>query len=107
VPLLCSRNKPQVMNRVLIVIAFLIVPFFASAQNDTKIEKTEVKTEVKVDINIKAEINQDLTVKKVDPISINPKRQNLDLNFKKSNDIISVKAYIKSLQLKRKATIIS
>jgi len=107
VPLLCNRNKPQVMNRVLIVIAFLIVPFFASAQNDTKIEKTEVKTEVKVDINIKAEINQELTIKKVDPISINPQRQNLDLNFKKSNDIISVKAYIKSLQLKRKATVIS
>ncbi len=95
------------MKRVLIVIAFLIVPFFASAQNDTKVEKTEVKTEVIADINIKAEINQTLTIKKVDPISINPKKQNLDLNFKKSNDIISVKAYIKSLQIKRKATVIS
>ena len=89
------------MNRVLIVIAFLIVPFFASSQNDNKIEKTEVKTEVKV------EINQELAIKKVDPITINPKRQNLDLNFKKSNDIISVKAYIKSLQLKRNASVMS
>ncbi len=97
------------MNRVLIIIAFLIVPFFASAQNDTKIEKTEVKTEVIADIMIQAEINQELelTIKKIDPISINPKKQNLDLNFKKSYDIISVKAYIKSLQLKRKATVIS
>ena len=64
------------MNKVLIVIAFLIVPFFASAQNDNKIEKTEVKTEVKAEINIKVEINQEFTIKKVDPISINPKRQN-------------------------------
>lgn len=97
------------MNRVLIVIAFLIVPFFASSQNDAKIEKTEVKTEVKADIMIQAEINQELelTIKKIDPISVNPKKQNLDLNFKKSYDIISVKAYIKSLQLKRKATVIS
>ena len=107
VPLLCFRIKPQVMNKVLIVIAFLIVPFFASAQNDNKIEKTEVKTEVKAEINIKVENNQEFTIKKVDPISINPKRQNLDLNFKKSNDIISVKAYIKSLQLKRKASVMS
>ena len=89
------------MNRVLIVIAFLIVPFFASAQNDNKIEKTEVKIEIKTSITQELE----LAIKKVDPISINPKRQNLDLNFKKSNDIISVKAYIKSLQLKRKATV--
>lgn len=97
------------MNRVLIVIAFLIVPFFASAQNDTKIDKTEITVEVEANVIIKAEINKDLklTIKKVDPISINPKKQNLDLNFKKSNDIISVKAYIKSLQLKRKATVMS
>ncbi|MCK0108464.1 hypothetical protein MWU58_04110 [Flavobacteriaceae bacterium S0825] len=97
------------MKRVLIVIAFLIVPFFASAQNDTKIDKTEITVEVEANVIIKAEINKDLklTIKKVDPISINPKKQNLDLNFKKSSDIISVKAYIKSLQLKRKATVMS
>lgn len=107
-PLLCIRIKPQVMKRVLIVIAFLIVPFFASAQNDTKTDKTEITVEVEANVIIKAEINKDLmlTIKKIDPISINPKKQNLDLNFKKSNDIISVKAYIKSLQLKRKATVI-
>ena len=81
------------MNKVLIVIAFLIVPFFASAQNDTEIVKTPVNTEV--------------AIKKVEIISINPKTQNLDLNYKKSNDIISVKAYIKSLQLKRNASVMS
>ena len=85
------------MNKVLIVIAFLIVPFFATAQNDTEIVKTPVNTTIKTEV----------TIKKVDVISINPKTQNLDLNFKKSNDIISVKAYIKSLQLKRNASVMS
>jgi uncharacterized Zn-finger protein len=85
------------MNKIVIIIAFLIVPFFATAQNDSEIVKTNViiKTETEV------------VIKKIDPISINPKTQNLDLNYKKSNDIISVKAYIKSLQLKRKATVMS
>ena len=83
------------MNKVLIVIAFLIAPFFATAQNDAKIVKANdiIKTEV--------------VIKKVDIINLNSKTQNLDLNYKKSNDIISVKAYIKSLQLKRKASIMS
>ena len=91
------------MKRVLIVIAFLTVPFLATAQSEKKVEKTEVKTEIS-----KPVIKTDVTIKKIDPISINPKTQNLDLNFKKSKDIISVNAYIKSLQLKRrKASVMS
>ena len=93
-------KQTQIMNKVLIVIAFLIVPFFATAQNDTKTEISASKTEVK------ASIKQEVTIKKYDKITIDPRKQNLDLNFKKSNDIIDVKAYIKSLQLKRKATVI-
>jgi hypothetical protein len=85
------------MNKVLIVIAFLIVPFLGTAQNDSEILKTEVKPVIKIEV----------AIKKVDRISINPKKQNLDLNYKKSNDIISVKAYIKRLQLKSKETIMS
>ena len=56
---------------------------------------------------VKATIKTEVVIKKVEPISINPKTQNLDLNFKKSNDLISIKAYIKSLQLKRKETLMS
>ena len=52
-------------------------------------------------------IKTEVVIKKIEPISINPKTQNLDLNYKKSNDIISIKAYIKSLQLKRKETLMS
>lgn len=85
------------MNKVLIIIAFLIVPFLGTAQNDSEIGKTEAKSIIKTEV----------AIKKIDPISINPKTQNLDLNYKKSNDIISVKAYIKNLQLKRKESLMS
>lgn len=85
------------MNKVLIVIAFLIAPLFATAQSNSEIVKVDINTTIKTEV----------VIKKVDPISINPKTQNLDLNYKKSNDIISVKAYIKSLQLKRKVTVMS
>ena len=55
----------------------------------------------------KTTIKTEVAIKKIDPISINPKTQNLDLNYKKSNDLISIKAYIKSLQLKSKVTVMS
>ena len=85
------------MNKVLIIIAFLIVPFLGTAQIDSEIVKTEAKSIIKTEV----------AIKKIDTISINPKTQSLDLNYKKSNDIISVKAYIKSLQLKRKESLMS
>ena len=85
------------MNKILILIALLIVPFFGIAQNNTEIVKE----------NFNATINTELAIKKIEPISINPKTQNLDLNFKKSNDIISVKAYINSLRLRRKKALMS
>ena len=85
------------MKKFLLIIVILVVPFISMAQSATiktiEDSKTTLKTEV--------------AIKKIDPISINPKTQNLDLNFKKSNDIISTKAYIKSLQLKRKVTLMS
>jgi len=55
----------------------------------------------------KTTVKNEVAIKKIDPISINPKTQNLDINYKKSNDLISIKAYIKSLQLKSKVTVMS
>lgn len=49
----------------------------------------------------------EVAVKKVDVISANPKDQIIDVNIKKSKDITSVKAYIRSLQLKRQETLMS
>jgi len=83
------------MNKVLIVIAFLIVPFMVTAQNDSEIVKTEVNTT----------INTEVALKKAEKISIDPKTQYLDLNYKKSTDIINVKTYIRSLRLKGKTNV--
>ena len=85
------------MKKFLLIIVILVLPLISMAQSSTINTVEEVKTIIKTEV----------VIKKVEPISINPKTQNLDLNFKKSNDIISVKAYIKSLQLKRKETLMS
>ncbi|MBN4070485.1 hypothetical protein JYT76_02275 [Olleya sp. AH-315-F22] len=82
------------MKKFLLVIVIFVAPIITMAQTTVIDSVEENKT------NIKTEV----VIKKVEPISINPKTQNLDLNYKKSNDIISVKAYIKSLQLKQKET---
>jgi len=84
------------MKKFLLIIVILVLPFISMAQT-TAIDSLETKTIIKTEV----------VIKKIDPISINPKTQNLDLNYKKSNDIISIKAYIKSLQLKRKETLMS
>lgn len=84
------------MKKFLLIIVILVLPFISMAQT-TVIDSLETKTIIKTEV----------VIKKIDPISINPKTQNLDLNYKKSNDIISIKAYIKSLQLKRKETLMS
>lgn len=85
------------MKKFLLIIVILVLPFISMAQSTTINTVEEVKTTIKTEV----------VIKKVEPISINPKTQNLDLNFKKSNDLISIKAYIKSLQLKRKETLMS
>jgi len=82
------------MKKFLFIIVIFIAPFISMAQTTVIDLVEETKT------NIKTEV----VIKKVEPISINPKTQNLDLNYKKSNDIISVKAYIKRIQLKQKET---
>ncbi|RMZ49566.1 hypothetical protein EB822_11270 [Flavobacteriaceae bacterium PRS1] len=84
------------MKKFLLIIVILVLPFISMAQTTTNtVEDTNTIIETEV------------AIKTVEPISINPKTQNLDLNYKKSNDLISIKAYIKSLQLKRKETLMS
>ena len=86
-----------VMKKFLIIIVIFVAPFISMAQN-TVIDTVK---------EIKADAHPEVAIKKVEQISVNPKTQILDLNYKKSNDIISIKAYIKSLQLKRKETLMS
>jgi len=93
--LLQKPTNNLVMKKFLILIVILVLPLISMAQTTVIDSVKEVKTETEV------------AIKKVEKISVNPKTQNLDLNYKKSNDIISIKAYIKTLQLKRKETLMS
>ena len=85
------------MKKILLIIVILVLPFISMAQTTTTNTVEDTNTIIEIEVAIKT----------VEPISINPKTQNLDLNYKKSNDLISIKAYIKSLQLKRKETVLS
>jgi len=85
------------MKKFLLIIVILVLPFISMAQTTTTNTVEDTNTIIEIEVAIKT----------VEPISINPKTQNLDLNYKKSNDLISIKAYIKSLQLKRKETLMS
>lgn len=85
------------MKKLILILAFTIAPLFAMSQSTNEVSKDELKAVIKTEV----------AIKKIDPISINPLKQNKDLNAKKSIDLISVKAYIKSLQLKRKASLMS
>ena len=85
------------MKKFLLLIVIFVLPFISIAQTTVIDSAKETKTIIETEV----------AIKKIDPISINPKTQNLDLNYKKSNDLISIKAYIKSLQLKSKVTVIS
>lgn len=80
------------MKKVILTIAILVSPFLMTAQSSDEKAKNEINTTVKIEVEIAAK-------KKTEKISINPLEQT-QMNFKKSNDIISVKAYIKSLQIK-------
>jgi len=85
------------MKKVILTLAILVVPFLMTAQNSDKDAKTELNTIIKTEVKVAAK-------KHIERISINPLEQT-QINIKKSNDIISVNAYIKSLQLKCKTTI--
>ncbi|MBT8270572.1 MAG: hypothetical protein KJO25_00870 [Bacteroidia bacterium] len=45
-----------------------------------------------------------LVLRKVEPISSNPYDQTKMINYQKSEDIISIKAYMRALQIKGKVT---
>jgi hypothetical protein len=91
------------MKKFLLIIVISAVPFFTNAQT-TDVKATDnTETVVKIDVEDTTEV----AIKKVEAISADPKTQHLDLNFKKSNDIISIKSYINALQLKRKEALVS
>lgn len=103
------------MKKMILIIALLTMPFMSFSQNDIdtqNVTSREVITSV-IEFDLDATSNrfelddQMISYRKIEPISMNPKDQNKNINFKKSNDLISIKAYIKSLQMKRKTTLMT
>jgi len=86
------------MKKVLIILVILTAPFLTGAQNDTTTtvvnEVITNTTSIKVDVKIDTTTQQTADVDYVAKVN--------DMNYKKSNDIISIKAYRKSLQIKVK-----
>lgn len=74
----------------------MVFPLFALGQESSVVFKNEIKNAVKSEV----------AIKKVDPISANPTEQSKTLNTLKSKELISIRAYIKTLRLKRKETVL-
>jgi cell division protein FtsX len=86
------------MKKVLIILVILTAPFLASAQDNTS--NTVVEENITVTATVKEEVKTDIATSQSAAARLRAKAK--DMNYKKSNDIISVKAYRKSLQIKVK-----
>ena len=82
------------MKTLLLILAFVSLPLITIAQEDS----STVATEILVD----KDANEATVVKKESFSSSAAKAQILKINHKKSSEIISIKAYRKSLQIKVK-----
>ncbi|WP_047548256.1 hypothetical protein [Psychroserpens sp. Hel_I_66] len=85
------------MKKVLIILAFTLLPFLSIGQETNKVIKNNDTTETVIE---KALETKDIKEETVSSSSM--KQQVLKLNKKKSTEIISIKAYRKSLQIKVK-----
>jgi len=86
------------MKKVLIILVILTAPFIATAQdNTTSTNATEVVAVASTTKDsITTEASKEQTAEAKFRAQVN------DMNYKKSNEIISIKAYRKSLQIKVK-----
>jgi len=84
------------MKKVLILIVFIALPILSFGQKETVTSK-EAKNTIIETVDTK-ETN---TVEET-PLSAAFKNQILDMSYKKSIELISIKAYRKSLQIKTK-----
>ena len=85
------------MKTLLLILAFVFLPLITIAQEDN----STATTEISVEKDIKEAI-ETIVVKKESFLNSAVKAQILKINRKKSNEIISIKEYRKSLQIKVK-----
>ncbi|WP_299222852.1 hypothetical protein [uncultured Psychroserpens sp.] len=85
------------MKKVLTILAFIILPFLCTGQEANTDIKNNDTVETVVEKN-----DETQKVKKETTAASTIKAQVIKINRKKSTDIISIKAYRKSLQIKVK-----
>ena len=90
------------MKKVLIILVILVAPFAVAAQDTTASVTVENTTTVAP--STQEEVKTDASTKETADAKF--KAEANDMNYKKSNDIISIKAYRKSLQIKIREVII-
>ena len=88
------------MKKVFILILLVALPSITFGQNNPSTTTTSEDTKTTLETSV--EVKETKEVKANDAISFNAKAQVINLNHEKSNDLISVKAYRKSLQIKVK-----
>lgn len=86
------------MKKVVIIIVILTAPFLTFSQNNASSTISEETITITPAANDEAKTN--MPAQKTAEAKFRAKAK--DMNYKKSNDIISVKAYRKSLQIKIK-----
>ena len=84
------------MRKFLILIAFITLPAVAFSQNVSN-DTLEQPTSVSIETVTTPSTTENQTV-----LSASAKAEVSNLSYKKSNDLISIKAYRKSLQIKVK-----
>jgi biopolymer transport protein ExbD len=88
------------MKKVLILILLVALPSITFGQNNPSTTTTNEDTKTTVETSV--EVKETIEVKTKDALTFDAKAQVLNLNHQKSNDLISIKAYKKSLQIKVK-----
>ena len=86
------------MKKVLIILVILTAPFLTGAQNNTA--SIVVEETITITAPVKEEVKTEVSTQQSTASTFRAKAK--DMNYKKSNDIISIKAYRKSLQIKVK-----
>lgn len=82
------------MKKVLIILVLSVLPIIGSAQSESVTDKARTETSAKESISSKTS--------NAVAIKAETKAALMDLNYKKSVELISINAYRKSLQIKVK-----
>ncbi len=98
--LFASTIRKTTMKKLVILIALIIAPLAAASQNNTDAIVNGVNAIIKLDSNLSI---TDVSNKRNHTYFVSDKEA-IQLNHKKSNDLISIKSFRKTTQLRSRQT---